>query len=453
MSIDKGPLKVRTLLSSQLSGPQETFVRGEDVYLIADNGRRVLDASSGVGVTCLGYSSPAVVEATTTQASQLQYAHALRFETGALVALANSVVSRLPGDLARAFFTSGGSEAVESAIKFVRQYWIEAGQPQRWRVVGRRPSFHGNTLATLSAGWHLGRRTRHQPLLLPFLHIDAPDTYRGCPRCAGLRCSLRCAEELESLLDSEVGEEIACFIAEPIAGASGGAIVPPDDYWPTIIGICNRAGIPCVADETLTGFGRTGKWFAIEHWKVTPDLLIFGKGISAGFAPLAGFGVRDELVRILERGSGRFEHNFTNAGHPVAAAAGVAAIREIERLNLIDRVQANSSTLFDSLEPLRSHELVGDIRGRGYLAAIELVKDKDRKSPFPRSARMAERAAALALSNDLLVYYGSGGKSDDGDYLLLMPAFIYSKEQIVEVGRRLRIALDQLAAEVHQRQR
>jgi adenosylmethionine-8-amino-7-oxononanoate aminotransferase len=316
-------------------------------------------------------------------------------------------------------------------------------------VIGRWPSFHGNTIATLSAGWHAARRARHTPLLLDFPHIEAPDTYRGCGHCRGRSgCTLACADELERVAVREGAQTLAAFIAEPIVGAAGGAIIPHPDYFIRVREICDQYELLFVADEVITGFGRTGRWFGMEHFGVVPDLLVFGKGISGGFAPLAGFAAHQKLIEAFVDGSGRFEHNFTMAGHAIAAAAGCAVVEELIRRDAPAYVRGAESTFFEALETLRTSRLVGDIRGKGFLAGIELVLDRERRKPFPPERQVAERVAAHALDERVLVYPCSGGADGAGDHLLLMPALVTPPETFSEIASRLRRALDRTEADV-----
>jgi adenosylmethionine-8-amino-7-oxononanoate aminotransferase len=467
-------------VSQHLIGPDlrtqaPVFVRGEGVELIDGDGRRYLDAASGVGVTCIGYSASEVVDAMREQAGTLPYLHAMRFEAPPAQQLADLVASVLPGDLDQVFFASGGSEANESVIKFVRQYWVERGQPERWKVIGRRPSFHGNTLATLSVGWHAGRRQRHAPLLLPMPHIGTPNSYRGCEHCspaddrrdpaddrrdlankdgpaaAAQRCTLACAAELEDAIQQAGPETVAAFIAEPVVAAAGGVLVPPPGYFQAIREICDRHDVLFVADEVFTGFGRLGTWFGMERFGVLPDIMVFAKGITAGYAPLGGFAVRTALVEPFRQGSGRFEHNFTYAAHPVAAAVGIAVIGILQRDRLVERVAA-AEPMFAKLLRAELGELpvVGDVRSIGLLGGVELVADTGTKQPFPASAGIAARATRLALDEGVIVYPCSGGVDGEaGDYLILAPPFVSSDadlEQMVErTGRALRRLSDELA--------
>jgi adenosylmethionine-8-amino-7-oxononanoate aminotransferase len=452
-------------VSEHLIGPDlrtqaPVFVRGEGVELIDGDGRRYLDAASGVGVTCIGYSASEVVDAMREQASTLPYLHAMRFEAPPAQQLADLVASVLPGDLDQVFFASGGSEANESVIKFVRQYWVERGQPERWKVIGRRPSFHGNTLATLSVGWHAGRRQRHAPLLLPMPHIGTPNSYRGCEHCpvegngaaaeAG-RCTLACAAELEDAIQQAGPETVAAFIAEPVVAAAGGVLVPPPGYFQAIREICDRYDVLFVADEVFTGFGRLGTWFGMERFGALPDIMVFAKGITAGYAPLGGFAVRTALVEPFRQGSGRFEHNFTYAAHPVAAAVGIAVIGILQRDRLVERVAAAEPKFAGLLrDQLSELPVVGDVRSIGLLGGVELVADPGTKQPFPASAGIAARATRLALDEGVIVYPCSGGVDGEaGDYLILAPPFVSSDadlEQMVErTGRALRRLSDELA--------
>ncbi len=446
------------LIGPDLRAPAPVFVRGEGVELIDDQGRRYLDAASGVGVTCLGYGVGEVVEAMRAQAEQLPYLHALRFEAPPAQRLADLVADVLPGDLDQVFFASGGSEANESVIKFVRQYWLERGQPERWRVIGRRPSFHGNTLATLSVGWHAGRRQRHAPLLLAMPHIDAPNGYRGCGHCrrgdgedqdAG-RCTLACAADLETVIREAGPQTVAAFIAEPVVAAAGGALLPPPGYFEAIREICDRYEVLFVADEVFTGFGRLGTWSGMERFGVQPDIVVFAKGITAGYAPLGGFAVRGALIEPFRQGSGRFEHNFTYSAHPVAAAVGIAVIGILRRDRLVERVAAAEPLFFRLLrDHLSDLPLVGDVRGMGLLAGVELVADRHTKRPFAASAAMAARATRLALAEGVIVYPCSGGvDGETGDYLLLAPPFVTSDDDLEQMVERTGRALRRLGREL-----
>lgn len=440
--------KQASLLRAVLDRPVPVFVEGDGVELVLDTGARVLDAASGVGVTALGYDNPAIAERMREQADRLQFVHGLRFESPVHQELADRVVRHTPGGLDSCYFVSGGSEALETAIKLCRQYWLERDRSEKWKVVGCQPSFHGSTLATLSAGSHQARRARHEPLLLDFPHIDAPNGYRGCGHCAGNGgCTLRCARELERVLDRVDPETVAAMVIEPIAGAAGGAHLPPDGYLETLQAICETRDVLLIADEVITGFGRTGAWFAVDHWQITPDVIAFAKGVSGGYAPLGGLAVRDEIVDVMRSGSGRFEHNFTMAGHPVACAAGCAVIDALESRGLPELVAQREELFFAALEPLRDLPVVGDIRGKGYLAGIELVRDRSSKDPFPPAMRSADRVAEFALEEGLLVYPCAGASPHVGDHLLVMPPLVTPPARLLEIGELLARAVERFSSE------
>jgi adenosylmethionine-8-amino-7-oxononanoate aminotransferase len=429
------------LLRADINVRLPRLTTGEGVELIDDQGRSYLDAASGVGVTCLGYGVDEIVQAMVDQAREVQYVHAMRFETPVVRELADLITGIAPGDLDHVFFVSGGSEANESALKFARQYWLERGQPTKWRVVGRWPSFHGNTIATLSEGWHAARRKRHAPLLLNFPHIEAPNSYRGCSHCRANQgqCTLACADELERTIIREGADTIAAFIAEPVIGAAAGATLPRADYFARIREICDAYDILFVADEVITGFGRLGRWFGIERFGVLPDVIVFANGVSAGYAPLGGMIVRTKLVDAFKSGSGRFEHNFTMAGHPTACAAGVATVTILKRDKLVERVAAHEQFFLQSLHEQLDHlPIVGDVRGLGFLAGVELVADKASKRPFAPGQGMSGRATRAAMDEGVIVYPCQGGVDGDaGDYLLLMPPFTSSRAELVEMATRL----------------
>jgi adenosylmethionine-8-amino-7-oxononanoate aminotransferase len=437
-----------TLLTANLASPNPVAVRGHGVYLEFADGRTVLDGIAGVGVACLGYTCPEVVHAMTAQAERLPYAHALRFDTGPLLDLSAEVAGVMPDSIEHCYFVSGGSEAVETAVKYARQYWLERSRPGKWKAVGRWPSFHGNSILGQSIGWHRVRRTRHLPLLKEFPHVEAPDLAHGCGHCqARDSCDLACADELERAVIREDPETVACFLAEPIGGAATGAQVPHPEYFRRVREICDKYEILLVADEVFTGFGRTGAWFAMQHWQVDPDIVIFGKGIGGGFAPLGGIGVSEATIAAFKAGSGRFEHNFTYAGHAIACAAGLAVLAELRDRRLVERVAELEPALFTALDQVKDSALVTDVRGKGFLAAVELVSRPAAAHPGTRPGpTLAQQIAKVALDEGLLVYPCAASLPGVGDHLLLAPAFVMSEDLLGEVGRRLRRALDRVEA-------
>lgn len=439
------------LIGPDLSGQATVFVRGEGVELIDSDGRRYLDAMSGVGVTCLGYGVSEIVEAMRAQAEELPYLHALRFEAPSVRRLADLVAEISPGDLDHVFFASGGAEANESAIKFIRQYWVDRGQPNRWRIIGRKPSYHGNTLATLSVGWHEARRRLYTPLLLPMQHVQTPNTYRGCDHCRLIgHCTMECVSELERQILQAGPESVAAFIAEPVVAAAGGGLIPPPGYFAAVREICDRYGVLLVADEVFTGFGRLGSWFGVQRLGVEPDVLVFAKGITAGYLPLGGFVARGTLLEPIRNASGRFDHNFTFAGHPVAAAVGVAVIGILRRERLVERVATVEPTFFGLLnDHLGKNPIVGDIRGMGMFAGVELVADKHSKRPFTPATNVAARAAKLALDEGVIVYPCSGSTAEEAsDSLLVAPPYVITESDLERMATRLARALHRLEREL-----
>ena len=419
--------------------------RGEGVYLYDSQGRRYLDGSGGSLVVSIGHGVKEVAEAALSQMEKVSFAHTSQFTSAPQEELAEALAKLAPGDLNRVIFVSGGSEATESAIKLARQYHLERGKTKKYKIIGRWRSFHGATLGALSAGGQTVRRAPFNPLLLDFPHI--PPAY--CYRCPYGRpypgCDLECAWELERAVIGEGVETISAFIAEPIVGAAAGALVPPPEYFRIIREVCDRYDILFIADEVMTGMGRTGMPFAIEQWGVTPDMIITGKGISSGYAPLGAVIVSDRICRVIEGGSGAFIHGHTYMGHPLSCAIGLAVLRYLEDHRLIERAKRMGEALMAELEQLKGHPLVGDVRGKGLMAALELVVDKASKTPFPRDLRVAEAVAGQAFQKGLILYPGSGGADGlNGDHILIGPPFIISEPEIKEMVRTLGEALDEI---------
>lgn len=345
----------------------------------------------------------------------------------------------------RIYFCSGGSEANETAIKLARQHFLERGQPQRFRVVSRRQSYHGSTLGAMAMSGNMARREPYQPLLLEWGHVD-PCFCRHCP--LGLRfpeCRLACAEELEILLREDREKSIAAFIFEPVVGATLGAAVPPDGYVQRIAEICGQHDVLLIADEAMTGIGRTGKPFAVDHWRVEPDMITFGKGAASGYAPLGGVIVAPRVVEAIESGSGAFQHGFTYQNHPVSMAAGNAVLDILQEQKLFTRVPAASRELFAALEPLKQHRHVGDVRGLGLLAGIEFVKDKNARAQFPREENIAGKIFQAAIDQGVLTYPTQGWVDGvHGDHILLAPPFIITAEECNITARGIAVAMEKV---------
>ncbi|HUE43127.1 MAG TPA: aspartate aminotransferase family protein [Candidatus Sulfotelmatobacter sp.] len=432
-------------------------VRGEGSWIFTGNGRRLLDASGQAAVVSIGHGVAEIGRAMAEQASQIAFAHTTQFHSDSAEKLAERLLALAPPnfrDGGRVYFTSGGSEATETAIKLARQYWLERSDSKRFRIVSRRQSYHGSTLGAMSVSGNVGRRAPYQPLLAEWGHIAPCFCYR-CP--FDLRfpeCGLACANDLDALLqsrntsDEKKGAEVnsvAAFIFEPVVGATLGAASPPNGYVARIAEICRRHNILLIADEIMSGMGRTGKPFAIQHWNVEPDMILVGKGIASGYAPLGAVLVSRRLVEAFERGTGAFQHGFTYQAHPVATAAGNAVLDFAEAQKLFERVTLVAQELRSRLAALESHPHVGEIRGLGLLVGIEFVKNKSTREPFPREENISEKVRQAALAESVLTYPSQGCVDGvRGDHVLLAPSFVLTSGESEIIARALGAALAQV---------
>jgi adenosylmethionine-8-amino-7-oxononanoate aminotransferase len=388
------------------------------------------------------------VDAVSAQIRSVAYVSGMSFTNRAAEALADLMAGLALGDLGHFYFLSSGSDAVEAALKLARQYWVERGHPGKSVIVAPEPGYHGNTLLTLSAGARQHYRKYFEPWLLDVPRIPAPYEYRcpcrgadqSCPRCSGA--------VLEETLLRIGPEKVAAFIAEPVGGSSTGASVPRPGYWRTIREICDRHQVLWISDEVLVGAGRTGTWSALEPYGAVPDIQVMGKGISGGYAPLASVAVPRRIADVLARGSGALLHAQTFSHTPMMCAAGVAAIQYLRDHELVSRCATMGRVLHRELGALRALPHVGDIRGRGLLAGIEFVADKESRAPFPRAARFAERFTSAAQQAGLMVWPNIGhADGTDGDLVMLAPPFIISEEEIGEIVARFRTALNNVNGE------
>jgi len=410
-------------------------VRAEGCWIEDENGRRWLDASGGAMVANLGHGGPlaaAIADAVAEEIRTLGYVNGTQFTHRAVETLASELVALTPGDLDFAYFLASGSEAVEAAVKLARQVQVESGRPEKWKVISLVPSYHGNTLAALALSGREHYRKIYGPLLLDFPRIPAPDLYRDPHGPAATGSALE-AEILRQGPDS-----IAAFIAEPIGGSSSGAMVPSRSYWDAVSGLCRYYDVLLIADEVLCGMGRTGRMFACEHFDLVPDILVLGKGLNAGALPLSAVVARRALVKRLASGSGAFNHAQTYSHQPTLCAAGLATLRSLLKERLVERVARLEAPFFGALERLRAYPAVGDIRGRGFLAAIEFVADRATKRPFDRSARCAERVTEQAFANGLVVWPNVGNvDGTNGDLVVVAPPFTASEDELEEIVHRL----------------
>jgi adenosylmethionine-8-amino-7-oxononanoate aminotransferase len=420
-------------------------VRGEGCWITSSDGRRFLDAAGQAAVVNIGHGVAEIGRAMAGQSSQIAFAHSSQFHSAAAERLAARLLQLAAGNFrngGRVYFTSGGSEATETAIKLARQYHLEAGQPQRYGVISRRQSYHGSTLGAMSVSGNVTRRAPYQPLLSEWGHVSECFAYHHAGNLRNEEYGLACANDLEKFLRGPLGDSSAAFIFEPVVGATLGAAVPSAGYVERITEICRENKILLIADEIMSGMGRTAKPFAIQHWNVEPDMILVGKGIASGYAPLGAVLVSARLVEAFERGSGIFQHGFTYQAHPVCTAAGNAVLDYVEAHKLFERVASISKTLRADLEPLRSHPNVGDIRGMGLLIGIEFVKDKMSREPFPPSQNIAEHIRQAALEENVLTYPTQGCVDGlRGDHILLAPPFILSAEESALIAQAIKTAL------------
>jgi adenosylmethionine-8-amino-7-oxononanoate aminotransferase len=427
-----------------------TAVRGEGAYIEDADGKRYLDACGGAAVVTVGHGVDEVVAAMSEQAAQLSYVHTSQFYAPVAYELAAFLQGKFPAPSQeiRVHFTPGGSEATETAIKIARQYWLSRQQPQRIKILSRRQSYHGATLGALALSGSLRRRRPYEPLLPPVEHISACFCYR-CP--LGLEfpsCDLACGVELEQAIASAGAGNVAGFILEPVVGASSGA-VPPEGYLRLVREICGRHGILLIADEVMTGAGRTGKYFAVEHWNVGPDIILLGKGLSSGYAPLGAVLVGEKVWREIEQGTGGLEHGFTYQAHPPSVAAGLAVQRYMEKHGLVERARERGAYLVKGLDELRALACVGDVRGMGLLQTVEFVADKETREPFPAEIRFSDRLFDALQQRGVLVYPMRGiVDGTRGDHILIAPPFIIEEKQIDFLVEQIEAALRDLEQEI-----
>ena len=427
------------------------IVRGEGCWLYDVEGRPYLDAVGGAFVANVGHGVREIAAAIGQQAERLAYVNGTAFTHDPVEELAQEIAARSPGDLELVYPLASGSEAVEAALKLARQYWVETGQPSRRKIVALSPAYHGNTLLALAASARAHYTTYFREWLVDVVRVPAPYAYRCECRGAPPRCPVCTGEALEATLASEGPETIAAVIAEPVGGSSTGASVPAAEYWPRIRAACDRAGVLLIADEVLTGAGRTGTWSALEPYGVVPDIMTLGKGIAGGYVPLSAVVAPRRIVDVLAAGSGALLHAQTFSHHATLCAAGVATLRYLRQHALIERCAAIAPAFHERLSALRELPGVGDVRGRGLLAGVEFVADPATRAPFPRAARFAESFAAAALEEGLVVWPNVGQADGvNGDLAMLAPPFIVSDEEIDLIvdrfGAALRATVERMGA-------
>ena len=428
--------------------PQHDYpviVAGDGVYLYDREGRQYLDGSGGAAVSCLGHSDRAVIEAITQQLEVLPYAHTSFFTNEPMEALADALIATAPSPLAKVYFTSGGSEAMEAALKLARQYFVEKGEPQRGHVIGRRQSYHGNTLGALAVGGNAARRKQYAPLLINASHVAPCYPYRD--QRAGesdAAYAKRLAAELEREIEHLGPRNVIAFVAETVAGATLGAAPPVPGYFRRMREICDRHGVLLILDEVMCGMGRCGTMWAFEPEGVVPDIVTIAKGLGAGYQPIGAAVVGRHIHDTIVAGTGYFQHGYTYVGHAAACAGAAAVQRRLRDDGVLSKVHPLGEMLAQGLRrTFAEHRYVGDIRGRGLFWALELVRDRAAKTPFDPALRVHARVKQAALDAGLLCY-PMGGTIDGvhGDHVLLAPPFIIEPAQIEELLHKLAAALE-----------
>ncbi|MDW9247152.1 aspartate aminotransferase family protein [Burkholderia cepacia] len=420
-------------------------VAGDGIEIIDSTGKRYIDACGGAAVSCLGHSNQRVIDAIKRQAQQLAYAHTSFFTTDVAEELADRLVEAAPAGLEHVYFVSGGSEAVEAALKLARQYFVEKGEPQRRHFIARRQSYHGNTLGALAIGGNAWRREPFLPLLIEAHHVSPCYAYRD--QQAGETdeaYAQRLADELEQKIVELGADNVAAFVAETVVGATAGAVPPVRTYLKKIRAVCDKYGVLLILDEIMSGMGRTGYLYACDEDGVAPDLLTIAKGLGAGYQPIGATLVSDRIYRTIVDGSGFFQHGHTYLGHATACAAALEVQCVIAEEKLLDNVKARGEQLRASLrEHYGAHPHVGDVRGRGLFVGVELVRDRDTKATFDPALKLHAAVKREAMQRGLMVY-PMGGTIDGvhGDHILVAPPFICTAQQIDTIVERLSGAID-----------
>jgi adenosylmethionine-8-amino-7-oxononanoate aminotransferase len=416
------------------------------VYLVDREGKRYLDGSCGAAVSCLGHSNERVRNAIKSQVDALEFAHTRFFTNEPMEALAEDLVSDAPSGLTKAWFTCGGSESVEAALKITRQYFVEAGQPQRRHVIGRLQSYHGTTAGALSAGGNIGRRAVFEPLLLGAMHHISPCfSYRGQRDGESENAyGDRVANELESKILELGPDTVAAFVAETVVGSTLGCVPAVPGYFKRIREICDKYGVLLILDEVMCGMGRTGRRYACEDEGIAPDFIALAKGLSGGYLPLGAVLIADKVHKAIEDGSNAVMHSHTYTGHPMSCAAALAVQQEVRERDLLANVRKMGGMLKSALsEQFGTHRYVGDIRGRGLFLALELVRDRKTKEPFDAELKLAERIRVRAMENGLICY-PMGGVVDGkrGENVMIAPPFIIEERHVFELVDKLNRTLD-----------
>ena len=434
------------ILQRDIKADLPIAVKGDGVYIIDQNGKKYIDSCSGAAVSCLGHSDESVRTAVKNQIDTLAYAHTSFMTSQPAEELANMIINKAPDNFEKIYFLSGGSEAVETALKLIRQYHLEKNEPQRKNIIARYQSYHGNTLTTLSVGDNVKRKEPFLPYLSECMHhIDPVYAYRLKQDDETMdEYGIRAANYLEEKILKLGANTVAAFIAEPLVGSTLGAVDAPKTYFKRIREICDKYDVLLMFDEIMCGTGRTGYMFASEYTDVKPDLITIAKGIGGGYQPLAATLISKKIIDAIEDGSGQFSHGHTYIGHATACAAGIAVLKAFEERDLLTNVQKMGKLLKETLKKrFKEHKNIGDIRGKGLFIGVELVKDKETKECFDPSLQLYAQIKTTAKELGLLCYPMGGtdfGKA--GDHVLLAPPFIITAEHVTEIVDKLEDAIN-----------
>ncbi|MEA3283883.1 MAG: aspartate aminotransferase family protein [Synergistota bacterium] len=420
-------------------------VRGEGIYLYDEDGKEYIDGCSGALISSLGHGNEEVAKAVYDQLVNLEFAHPSRWRNDATLEAAEEVASIAPGDLKNVWFVSGGSEAIESALKIARQYFVERDGKGSGKTtfIARWNSYHGSTIGTMGLAGSMPRRRDFTPLFQETPKIQPHYCYR-CPYGQTYpSCNLRCARSLENEILRLGPERVLAFVAEPVVGSTVGGLHPPVEYWPIVREICTKYDVLLIADEVMTGIGRTGKAFCVNHWDVIPDIICSAKAMASGYSPAGAILVSQKLVDVLKGGSGAFQHGHTYNANPATAAAVTATLRIMKRDGLFENAAARGEELMKGLRELMDIPIVGEVRGMGLMRGVEIVADKATKAPFPAKTKAAAVVTSCYMDHGLVVYPGTGMISGvAGDQFLVAPPLIVTSEQIGEILARLRSGLE-----------
>jgi adenosylmethionine-8-amino-7-oxononanoate aminotransferase len=422
---------------------------GEGIYLYDTDGNRYIDGSGGAAVVGIGHGVREITEAMLRQAEKVSFSHGSQFTSEAAVAFAERIVLLAPEGLTKVYFLSGGSEAIETAVKMARQYNVDRGKSGKYKVISRWTSYHGNTLGALALSGHTGRRKYYMPLIQHTPHIVPAYCYR-CPfDLEPETCSLECADDLERTILYEGPDSVSAFLAEPIVGATAGALVPKDGYFQRIREICDRYDVLLIVDEVMTGIGRTGKNFGIDHWETIPDLIVSAKGLASGYTPIFCVIAKEEVHRTIKEASGTFVHGHTYSQNPLSCAIGLAVLSYIEDNQFIPRCAQMGRYLLDQLQILRERKIVGDVRGKGLFAGVEYVRKKETKETFDPGLKVNTLISNRAFEKGLILYPGGGGADGiRGDHSLLAPPFVITENQIDDLIRILDETIEEVEGSI-----